>query len=244
MELIQQKLERTERELEDFKKEYQEYAYIISHDLSAPLRSIEGFIAIILEDNANNFDDETKKNFEYVVKASENIKEIIAALLDYSRINTTNNEFSQINCNGLLYEVKDNLKEMIDKSEAVISIENLPIIQGDREQLSKVFYQLLKNALLYRKDDIPPKIFIACKDKIDMWEFSIKDNGIGIKDNLKEKIFKILRRAVSNKKYQGIGMGLNIAQKILNKHHGNIWVESIYDSGSTFFFTIKKNLFN
>ncbi|MCT4635452.1 MAG: ATP-binding protein [Rickettsiales bacterium] len=242
MELIQQKLERLERELEDLKKEYQEYAYIISHDLNAPLRSIEGFAAIISEDNANKFDDKTKKNFEYIVKSSENLKKIISALLDYSRINTMNNVFSQVNCNDLLCEVKDQLKEIIEQTESIILIENLPIIQGDREQLIKVFYHLLKNALLYRKEGVRPKIVIACKDKVNIWEFSIKDNGIGIKDNLKEKIFKVLRRAVSNKKYQGIGMGLNIAQKILNKHHGNIWLESESDSGSTFFFTVKKYL--
>lgn len=240
MESVEKKLKRVERELENLKKEYQEYAYTISHDLSAPLRSIEGFAAIISKDNANNFDDKTKKNFDYIVKASENIKEIISALLDYSRLSSKDNIFTQIDCNDLFNNVKEQLKEVIDQSKATISIQNLPQIQGDRDQLFKAFHHLLQNALLYRKDGCRPEIYITCKDKKNIWEFSIKDNGIGIKDNLQDKIFKVLRRAVSNKKYQGMGMGLTIAQKIIKKHGGDIWVKSTLNNGSSLFFTITK----
>lgn len=244
MESIQQKLERVEQELESLKKEYQDYTYIVSHDLSAHLRSIEGFSAIISKDNASNFDDKTKNHFDYVIKSTESIKEIISVLLNYSRINSNDNVFTEIDCNDLFQELKDQLKEMIAQSEAIISIKDLPQIQGNREQILKLFYHLLQNALLYRKEDVVPQIYITCEDNIDMWKFSIKDNGIGIKDNLKDKIFKPLRRGVSNKKYKGIGMGLSIVQKILKNHGGKIWMESEMDSGSSFFFTIKKNLEN
>lgn len=241
----EEKLARVERELEELKAEYYDFSYILSHDLSSPVRTISGFSAIIAKDHSNDFDEKTKKHLEHVIKGADEAKEILATLLEYSRINTQPEPFIECDCNEIVAKVTKELASLIEISGAQIQDSTLPIILADKDQIYQLFYHLLHNALLYQHDGITPNIQLSCKDKGDNWEFLVKDNGIGIKESMIEKIFKPLRRAVSNKYYPDrAGMGLAISKKILQRHQGRIWLESTPNAGSIFYFTIGKGLKN
>lgn len=242
MSLYEDELEKLKKELAQLKEEYQDFAYIVSHDLSAPLRSISGFSDIIRSKHQNKFDENALKNFEYITKSVKDMKSILNALLDFSRLNTQKNAFENCEFAKALEEAQENLSELIETKQASIQSSVLPSLYADHDQIALLFYHLLHNALLYQKDKHFPEIAIKAKECELHWEFSIQDNGIGIKQNSQDKVFKTLRRAVTANEYPGIGMGLSISKKIVQRHQGNIWVESLPNHGSTFYFTIAKKL--
>ena len=236
----EEKLAQVQKELEDIKIEYAEFAHIVSHDLGAPLRAIEGFSNIIAEKHSDSFDEKTATHFDYIIDATKNSKSILAALLEYSRLNTKVNPVITCDCGVIFDDVKQQLSSMICESGANIHCEKLPVIFADQHQISLLFYHLLHNALLYRDINTNTVIHMACQDVNNVWKFSISDNGIGINNSQTEKIFKVLKRGNSDKQYSGMGMGLAIAKKIVQRHGGDISVDTELGRGSSFFFTIKK----
>lgn len=235
---FERELAEVKRELADLKEDYIEFASIIVHDLSATMREIEGFSDIILEENTDSFDERTRKRFKHIIHGVGEAKKILAALLEYSSLNTDVTSFSKCDCNKVFNTIREELMPLIKKTGASIQCDNLPIVLADTHQITHLFRHLLHNALMYQKGDVHPDIYISCETHEEYWTFSIKDNGIGIRDKLTEKIFKILRRAVSNKTYSGMGMGLAIAKKIIQRHSGRIWLESIPNEGTIFYFTL------
>ncbi len=241
---LEDELEKARNDLVELKAEYEEFVYIVSHDLSAPLRQVEGFVEIITEKHADSFDDKTKRHFELINSGTAKAKQILDAITRYSRINTVIEPYTLLDLNVVMNDVKDNLSSLIDKHNALFTFDTLPKIQGSREQIIKVFECLIHNALTYQQVGNQPVIKLSVSDKGDVWQFCINDNGIGVADNNKDKIFKVLRRGVSDKKYAGMGMGLAISKKILQKHHGDIWLDSDLENGTSFYFTIAKDLQN
>lgn len=237
---LKSQLAATHKELEKIKAEYAEFVYIISHDLQAPLRQIEGFVDLLSLRHDDDLDDKSKRHLALIVDGSNKAKKLLNALVEYSRLNTLRSPFISINCNELMEEVSLELSSLIELNNVTITYPKLPNIVGDKDQIFQLFYHLIHNAITYQNTENPPQINIDFKDKISCWEFSIQDNGIGIKDKLTEKIFKVLRRAVSDKHYPGMGMGLALSKKILELHGGDIRVESKIESGSTFYFTLPK----
>lgn len=245
----EEELQRTQLELENLKAEYQEFAYIISHDLSAPFRATGGF-AKIIADNNTDLDEKTKKHLNFIIKGADEGSAMVDALLTFSRINTIPQMLVDIDLNTVCTEVTESLDHLIKATNAQIHINELPTMNVDWQQISQVFHQLLKNALMYHessintetspKIDTPPEITISAIEKENHTEFCIKDNGMGIKERDVEKIFKVLRRAVANSEYPGVGMGLAITKKILQHHKGTIWVETEEGVGSAFYFTVAK----
>lgn len=237
-------LEETQQKLEAVEAEYQEFAYIVSHDLSGPLRAIEGFASIIAKNHADNFDDKTNRHLDRIVSGTESGKTIVAALLGLSRLNTKVEPFAEVDSNEVVREVEAELSDLIEATTAQVNVSNLPAFPMDKKQITQVFYHVLQNALTYQTEGNQPDIHITVEEKDNNWLFSVADNGIGIKPKQVEKTFKPLRRAVRDRDYPGIGMGLAIAKKILQRHNGDIWVESEEGTGSTFYFTIAKDLQN
>jgi len=235
---LEEQLAHTQKQLDDLREEYKEFVYIVSHDLHAPLRAIEGFSQIIAKKHTDSFDEKTLGHFNHIITGTQKNKAILNALVEYSRISTRGNEFIACDCNAIIDHIKEELAPIIETTQATLHCEQLPIIFADEMQLTLLFKHLIHNALLYQKGDTKPVVHITCTSQNNTSEFSVSDNGMGIKNNIMEKIFKILRRGVSDKNYPGMGMGLAIAQKIVQRHGGELSMKSEVDSGTTFSFTI------
>ena len=237
-------LKKVKQELAALKAEYQEFVYITSHDLSAPLRQVDGFADLIISKHGDSFDDKTKRHFALISNGVTQAKSILDALTDYSRINTRAQPFTECDSRELVEQVLSGLSTLITETKAEITCTDLPIITADNAQLKLLFECVIKNALTYQLPDNKPVITLSAKDDENFWYFCISDNGIGVSENLTEKIFKVLRRGVSNKSYPGLGMGLAIVTKILQRHKGEISVSLNNKKGADFTFTIAKDLPN
>lgn len=238
---LESELAKANQELALLKAEYEEFVYIISHDLSAPLRQVQSFSEIITNKHSSNFDDKTKRHFELIIRGANQASQMLKAMSYYSRLNTRAKPFALFDCNVSIAKALDNLSSLISDSGASITCDDFPEIIGDEEQITILFQQLIHNALTYQKAGSKPIISISFTNNVDAWQFSIKDNGIGVPESLREKIFKVLRRGVSDKKYPGLGMGLAYASKILQKHRGGINVVNSAQ-GAIFTFKIAKEL--
>ena len=166
---------------------------------------------------------------------------MLQAIKDYSRLNTRAKPFALFDSNASVAKALENLSSLIIDSGASICCDDLPEIIGDEAQITIVFQQLIHNALIYQKAGNKPIISIGFTKDMGFWQFNVQDNGIGVPENLKEKIFKVLRRGVSDKKYPGLGMGLAYVCKILQKHNGDINIVN-NDQGTIFSFKIAKDL--
>ncbi len=238
----QQEIEQLQIRLKEVEEEYENFSYIVSHDLKACLRSIDGFSNLIAEKHADDFDDETLGHFNRISNNAKHAKDILSVLLKFAHTSKGKQSFTLCHCNEIFEQVKEMLSPLIEKSNAKITYPDLPNVMGNKDHLTTIFFNLLQNALIYHKDNSPVEIEISCDEKPDQWQFSIKDNGIGIKENMTKTIFEPLKRGVSNKKYpDGLGMGLAFCQKILKYHDGKIWLESDIGEGSIFYFSLPKN---
>lgn len=235
-------LEKVKQELAALKTEYEEFVYIVSHDLSAPLRQVKSFAEIIVSKHGDSFDDKTKRHFDLIEGGSNQASQMIDEIKSYSRINTRAEPFTKLDTNKLVAQVLDNLSPLITKTAASITCADLPTIIGDSAQIKLLFQCLIENSLIYQLPDNKPVISVSVSDDNNFWHFCITDNGIGVAENLTEKIFKVLRRGVSSKKYAGMGMGLAISKKILQKHQGDISVALKSEKGAAFSFKIAKDL--
>lgn len=241
---LKDELEKAQKDLADLKAEYEEFVYIVSHDLSAPLRQVEGFVELVTSKHADSFDDKTRRHFELINSGVSQAKQLLDAIRGYSRINTRTEPFTALDLNSIIAVVQDDLSPLISKTNALITVGNLPTVMGDMAQVTQVFECLIHNALTYQLPESKPEITLNVVDKVDTWQFCINDNGIGVSENVAAKIFKVLRRGVSDKKYAGMGMGLAIAKKVLQRHQGDIWLDSTLNNGASFYFTIAKDLQN
>lgn len=230
-------------DLETMKAEFQEFTYAVSHDLRAPLRQIEGFADIVLTNHGDNFDDKTKRHFDLIVSGAHRGQSILDALQGYAQLMNRQESFAEVNCNTVIEDVKSELSTMIVESNAEISHKELPVITGDSSQIHLLFYHLIHNALHYQNQDYPPVISIATSDNEGFWEFSITDNGTGMQQKVCDRIFTVLKRAVSEKEFTGIGMGLTLARAVAQRHGGTIWVNStVVGEGSELYFTLAKGV--
>jgi signal transduction histidine kinase len=236
LELDKKVLERT-KELNLKNKELKQFAYIASHDLQEPLRTVLSFTELLDTNYTQYFDETGKKSMKFITEAALRMKELIKGLLDFSRIGT-NKEKEQVDCNILLSEIQEDLALSITETNTTIQIEALPTINGYKTELRLLFQNLMSNAIKFKKDNVAPQIHIGIKEEENNKTFFVQDNGIGIPDEYKERIFMIFQRLNSDSKYKGTGIGLAHCQKIIEMHGGTIWVESQEGKGSVFYFNI------
>ncbi len=227
----------------DSNAELENFAYMASHDLQAPLRTIVSFTQMLQRSMKENITQDQKEFFEFIVNASQNMQQLIKKLLSYSRVNSKEKEIESINLNNLIQIITNELKINIEEKNAKIEISHLPEeIKGDRTRLRQLFQNLISNALKFVKSDIQPNIIISSEEDPDCWRFFVKDNGIGIEAEFQERIFGLFKRLHTKTEYEGTGIGLAMCQKIVEQHNGEISVESEFGKGSTFYFTISKDL--
>ncbi|WP_338791609.1 CHASE3 domain-containing protein [Bernardetia sp. MNP-M8] len=234
-------LEQRRETLKEKNEQLERFAYIASHDLNEPLRTITSMITILEEDYGDKFDAEAKQNFNFITSAAERMKNMIDGILNYSRIGKSS-EIEKIELNVLLYDLKKDLSLLIEKKQATISYDRLPTIEGFSLEIRQLFQNLITNALKFSKENTPPVIEISVEEQSQRWKFAVKDNGIGIPEEHQKKIFGIFAKLHRNSKYEGQGIGLAFCKKIVSLHKGKIGVRSQIDEGTTFYFTISKNL--
>jgi light-regulated signal transduction histidine kinase (bacteriophytochrome) len=229
-------------ELERSNKELQSFAYITSHDLQEPLRTIASFTQLLQRRYEGKLDSDADEFMDYVVNASSRMKEMIHGLLEYSRVGTQGEDFQPTNVEKVLENVLSNLRVTINENDAVITHDNLPTVIADKRQLNQLFQNIVSNAIKFKKKDEPPKIHISSRNDEEKGEyvFSVSDNGIGMEEQYKHKIFEVFKRLHTINEYNGTGIGLAIAKRIIEMHNGRIWVESELGYGSTFYFTLPK----
>jgi PAS domain S-box-containing protein len=237
---VQEELKETIENLKRSNEELERFAYVASHDLQEPLRTIASFTQLLEKRYKGKFDSDADEFMDYIVEAAKRMKEQIVGLLEFSRVATNGEEFQPISTNSILDHVTSNLKASIKECNGEITRDNLPDITGDAAQLQRVFQNLISNAIKFRKPGEPPKIHVSSvkDDEKGDYIFKVSDNGIGIEEQYFDRIFTIFQRLHTREKYKGTGIGLSIVKKIIDRHGGRVWVESSFGVGSTFYFTI------
>jgi signal transduction histidine kinase len=219
-------------------QELEKFAYVASHDLQEPLRTITSYIQLLQRKFSDKLDGEANEFMEFVISGSRRMKNLINDLLEYSRINRAESKTETVNCNVVLKEVLQNLHDSITESHAKIEIDELPVIQANRLQMVQLFQNLIGNSVKFRSNrDLVIRIKVKKVQKYYL--FSVEDNGIGIKKEYSTKIFEIFQRLHSMQHYPGTGIGLAICLKIVQRFGGEIWMESEFGKGTTFRFTIR-----
>ena len=232
---LEQQKENILKELENRNNELEEYAHIVSHDLKSPLRSINALTSWIKSDNIKNFDAITLQNFELVEITLEKMDNLISDILTYSSAGVQTKEKENVDLNVLLDDLKKIL--FVPKNISIQIINKLPIVAGDKTKFQQLFQNLISNAVKFC-DKEKGLIEINVSERTSFFEFSIKDNGIGIEKKHHKKIFKIFNSLQESKTSTGIG--LSIVKKIVDLYNGEIWLTSKPGIGTTFSFTIKK----
>jgi len=230
--------EQAEEDLEISQKELQEFAYAVSHDLQAPLRHIQEFVDRIEEDSTE-FGD-AQAHVDGIKSASVRMDRMINSLLAYSRVNTRGAPFEDVSLDRVMETALDNLSEEIASTHTSVTFEPLPRTLGDEKQLVTCFQELIYNAIKFR-DDRPAKIHVGARVRDGGWLLSFHDNGIGIEQRHYERIFIIFQRLGFKDDVGGIGLGLALCRRILERHRGWIWIESTPGRGSTFFVQLPKS---
>jgi len=237
----EEELEKLVKDLKRSNEELEKFAYVASHDLQEPLRTIASFTQLLERRYKGKFDKDADEFMDYVIGASFRMKKQIEGLLEYSKVKTDQSGFQPVNLGTVLSQVIENLRSLIEENGAVINHSPLPTVMGDYDQLRRVFQNLLGNAIKFRKQDISPIIDISARENKEEYMFSIEDNGIGIEEQYMERIFVIFQRLHTMELYKGTGIGLSVVKRIVERHGGRIWVESEPDVGSTFYFTLPIN---
>jgi signal transduction histidine kinase len=235
---IKEATQKRQMELEIKNKELEQFAFIASHDLQEPLRTVSNYMQVFEEDYLPLLDDKAIKYLHSVNAATQRMSILIKSILTFSRLGK-NARLASVNFKMLITKVISNLDTLIKTSNAVIEVTDMPILNVYEEEMQELFSNLMMNAIKFQPKGNQPRIHIHSKFTNNLWEFSVTDNGIGIAPAYHDQVFNIFKRLNANKEeYPGLGIGLANCRKIVQLHQGDIRVESKPGHGSTFYFTI------
>jgi len=238
---LKNKLEDSVENLNAKNKELERFAYTVSHDLKEPLRMVRSFMELLKNKYGKQLDDKAHTYIHHAVDGAKRMGDNIDDLLQYSRIGRKYTTIEKTDLNRLVDGILKNLTADIKKTQAQISIGDLPTMHLVPVSIKILFQNLLTNALKYQSDGQRPVITVEAKEKDTCWQFEVSDNGIGIEPRYHDQVFAVFKRLHTRDKFTGNGMGLAISKKIVEQHGGNIWIESNQEQGSTFTFTIGKH---
>jgi Na+/proline symporter/signal transduction histidine kinase len=230
-------LSKQTQELARSNTELERFAYIASHDLQEPLRTVISYVQLLKKRYSDKLGADADEFIAFTVDGVHWMQSLINALLTYSRIDRGPKETQTTDLNAVAARALMNLQEAIRENKAEISCDQLPTVKADSSQMEQLFQNLIGNAVKFHSS-VPPRVHISVKSGKNEWILSVSDNGIGIAPQHMGRIFEIFQRLHSRKEYSGTGIGLAVCKKIVEYHGGRIWVESHLDKGSTFHFTI------
>jgi PAS domain S-box-containing protein len=230
-------LERRAAELERSNSDLQQFAYVASHDLSEPLRMVSSYVQLLSRRYEGQLDSDADEFIEFAVDGVNRMQRLIEDLLTYSRVGTSDYELAPVDCAALVEDTLGGMRATIADSGAIVTHDDLPTVQGDESQLRQLFQNLISNGIKFVKEDAP-RIEVSAERERRAWRFSVADNGIGIDAQHADRIFAVFKRLHSREAYAGSGIGLSICKRIVERHHGRIWVEANDGGGSRFCFTI------
>jgi light-regulated signal transduction histidine kinase (bacteriophytochrome) len=232
-------LKKYAEDLKNSNTELERFAYVASHDLQEPLRMISSFMNLLTKRIDQHLDETTRQYIHFAVDGAERMKTLIQALLQYSRVGTTKENFAPVDLNEVMQYVRRLLEEDINKNKAIITVNPMPVITANKPLINQLFANLVSNAVKYHGDKTT-EVEVGYTEKGDQWTFYVKDNGIGIDTRFFDKIFVIFQRLHNKTEHSGTGIGLAICKKIVEIHKGKIWVESEAGKGSIFYFSLPK----
>jgi PAS domain S-box-containing protein len=229
---------RKETELRRSNSELEQFAYVASHDLQEPLRMVASYTELLAQRYRGKLDERADKYIYYAVDGAKRMQQLVSDLLAYSRIGSQGRPLVPVSSDEVLRRVMQGLRKPLTDTHAIVEANALPMVLADEGQLGQLFQNLISNALKFRSDS-PPRVVIDASRTRDRWTFSVRDNGIGFDMQFAEKIFLMFQRLHERGKYEGSGIGLSIVKRIVDRHGGQLRVESAPGKGSTFFFTLK-----
>ncbi|WP_114086737.1 ATP-binding protein [Thalassospira profundimaris] len=238
-----EKLRETLNQLKRSNEDLEQFAYVASHDLQEPLRMVTSYTQLLKRRYGGSMGPDADEYINYAVDGAKRMHKLITHLLEYAKTGN-NGGLSEVDCNEVLNEAQADLKAAISETRAIISHEDLPLLYGNRIALSRLFQNLISNAIKYARPGVPPLIKVsAIRDphKPDFWRFTLHDNGIGIHPEHAQRIFRLFQR-LHKDEFSGTGLGLSLCRKIVEQHGGEIWLDTsrpISDPGATFVFTLR-----
>ncbi|MFC4439837.1 MULTISPECIES: MEDS domain-containing protein [Natrialbaceae] len=236
---IEYELEQKQREraLEESNERLEQFAYAASHDLQEPLRMVTSYLQLLESRYDDEFDEDGEEFLEFAVDGADRMRQMIDGLLEYSRVETSGDPFEPMDLDAVLDDVLEDLQLCIQENDAEITAEELPRTEGDASQVRQIFQNLLDNAITYSGDE-PARVHVDAKRRSQEWVISVRDEGIGIDPDDQERVFTVFDRLHSREEYEGTGIALALCQRIIERHGGEIWVESEPGEGATFSFTL------
>ncbi|MBU1003729.1 MAG: hypothetical protein KKE73_14540 [Proteobacteria bacterium] len=225
--------------LQQSNEELEQFAYVASHDLQEPLRIIHSYLQLIERRYKELIDEEGARFIKATKDAAERMRALIHGLLDYSRLSTKAQPFAAVQTEEVFAEAMESLGEAVADNQALVHHEPLPPILGDRTQIAQLFQNLLSNAMKFHLPESTPEVWVTAQRDGTLWQFTVRDNGIGISPEYHERIFALFQRLHTRAHYPGTGIGLTICKKIVERHNGRIWLESDSGAGSAFHFTLQ-----
>lgn len=219
-------------------KELEQFAYVVSHDLQEPLRTIVSYVQLLEQRYKAKIDEKAERLIFRAVEGGKRMQRLINDLLTYSRVNWQLNETEPVDSAVILAQVLRNLRAIIHETHAVITYDPLPVVAGSPIHMIQLFQNLIGNSLKFHRPDSPPTIHISARKSGQECIFSFADQGIGIQPEFRDRVFRIFQRLNTRQEFEGTGIGLAICKRVVEQLRGRIWLESEPGKGSTFLFTI------
>lgn len=235
---IEAELAATLEKLKTSNNDLQQFAYSASHDLQEPLRMINSYIQLIQQRYKDKLDSDANEFIHFIVDGAHRMQNLIYGLLEFSRVGIKGKIFEEIDLTEVVVDAIKNLSTNIQNTSTQIDYKKLPTVVGDKSQLISLFQNVIGNGMKFQKDGNTPLIKIHAKKQDNIWQIAISDNGLGIAEDYLEKVFVVFQRLHTHTEYTGTGIGLAICKRIVERHKGQIWVESKLSKGSVFYFTL------
>lgn len=236
--LLERKVAERTAELVRSNRDLEQFAYVASHDLQEPLRSITSFLQLLQLHNEGQLDQKSNRYVDVAIDGAMRMKDLIEALLAYARVGSSTDRLEDVDVRASLNKVMEDLRMRIADSGAVIKIEAMPSLNAHPIDIQLLFQNLISNAIKFRREDTTPVISCSAQEEWGQWHFRVADNGIGIGREYHEKVFVIFQRLHTRKEYEGTGIGLAVCKKIVERHKGRIWLVSNPAQGTTVHFTL------